>query len=178
MPNIRALGQTTTSGLMLSPGYGGGTANIEFQQMTGLNMANFSDTLLSPYQQLVATRPKFYSFNQMWNEHCGDEYSTSCSIGYHPFKQFFYLRGVNYKKFGFSHLYTLDSDPKIAHGEAYVGPNGTKTEVSDEEAYKTSSRRFARTPSRTSRHSTFSSSRCRTMPRTQISTAPRTNSTA
>lgn len=97
MPNIRALGQTTTSGLMLSPGYGGGTANIEFQQMTGLNMANFSDTLLSPYQQLVATRPKFYSFNQMWNEHCGDEYSTSCSIGYHPFKQFFYLRGVNYK---------------------------------------------------------------------------------
>lgn len=136
MPNIRALGQTTTSGLMLSPGYGGGTANIAFQQMTGLNMANFSDTLLSPYQQLVATRPKFYSFNQMWNEHCGDEYSTSCSIGYHPFKQFFYLRGVNYKKFGFSHLYTLDSDPKIAHGEAYVGPNGTKTEVSDEEAYK------------------------------------------
>ena len=136
MPNIRALGQTTTSGLMLSPGYGGGTANIEFQQMTGLNMANFSDTLLSPYQQLVATRPKFYSFNQMWNDHCGDEYSTSCSIGYHPFKQFFYLRGVNYKKFGFSHLYTLDSDPKIAHGEAYVGPNGTKTEVSDEEAYK------------------------------------------
>ncbi len=136
MPNIRALGQTTTSGLMLSPGYGGGTANIEFQQMTGLNMANFSDTLLSPYQQLVATRPKFYSFNQMWNEHCGDEYSTSCSIGYHPFKQFFYLRGMNYKKFGFSHLYTLDSDPKIAHGEAYVGPNGTKTEVSDEEAYK------------------------------------------
>ena len=136
MPNIRALGQTTTSGLMLSPGYGGGTANIEFQQMTGLNMANFSDTLLSPYQQLVATRPKFYSFNQMWNEHCGDEYSTSCSIGYHPFKQFCYLRGVNYKKFGFSHLYTLDSDPKIAHGEAYVGPNGTKTEVSDEEAYK------------------------------------------
>ena len=136
MPNIRALGQTTTSGLMLSPGYGGGTANIEFQQMSGLNMANFSDTLLSPYQQLVATRPKFYSFNQMWNEHCGDEYSTSCSIGYHPFKQFFYLRGVNYKKFGFSHLYTLDSDPKIAHGEAYVGPNGTKTEVSDEEAYK------------------------------------------
>lgn len=136
MPNIRALGKTTTSGLMLSPGYGGGTANIEFQQMTGLNMANFSDTLLSPYQQLVATRPKFYSLNQMWNEHCGDEYSTSCSIGYHPFKQFFYLRGVNYKKFGFSHLYTLDSDPKIAHGEAYVGPNGTRTEVSDEEAYK------------------------------------------
>lgn len=179
MPNIRALGQTTTSGLMLSPGYGGGTANIEFQQMTGLNMANFSDTLLSPYQQLVATRPKFYSFNQMWNEHCGDEYSTSCSIGYHPFKQFFYLRGVNYKKFGFSHLYTLDSDPKIAHGERPMsGRTARRRKCRTKRPTRTSSRRFARTPSRTSRHSTFSSSRCRTMPRTQISTAPRTNSTA
>lgn len=136
MPNIRALTQQTTSGLMLSPGYGGGTANIEFQQMTGLSMANFSDTLLSPYQQLVATRPKFYSFNQIWNADCGGEYSTSCSVGFHPYLQSFYLRGVNYKKFGFSHLYTLDSDPKIKFGQPYTGPNNTSTYVSDEEAYK------------------------------------------
>ena len=46
MPFIRSLGDVTTAGLMLSPGYGGGTANIEFQQMTGLSMANFSDTML------------------------------------------------------------------------------------------------------------------------------------
>ncbi|MDE5641245.1 MAG: LTA synthase family protein, partial [Bifidobacterium castoris] len=48
MPNVRALGEVATSGLMLSPGYGGGTANIEFQQMTGLSMANFNGSLLSP----------------------------------------------------------------------------------------------------------------------------------
>lgn len=136
MPNIRSLEGTTTSGLMLSPGYGGGTANIEFQQMTGLNMANFSSTMLSPYQQLVATRSKFYSFNQIWNADCGDTYSTECSVGFHPYHQFMYLRGTNYKKFGFSHLYTLDSDPKIPHSKAYVGPNGQTGNVSDEEAYK------------------------------------------
>ena len=77
MPFIRSLGDVTTAGLMLSPGYGGGTANIEFQQMTGLSMANFSDTMLSPYQQLVPTRPKMYSFNQMWNQACGSTWVYS-----------------------------------------------------------------------------------------------------
>lgn len=131
MPNIRSLKDTTTSGLMLSPGYGGGTANIEFQQMTGLNMANFSDTMLSPYQQLVANRSKFYSFNQIWNVDCGGTYSTDCSVGFHPYYQYMYLRGTNYKKFGFSHLYTLDSKPKIPHSD-----NGGGGNVPDTEAYK------------------------------------------
>ncbi|MEE1295523.1 MAG: LTA synthase family protein [Bifidobacterium sp.] len=132
MPYIRSLKGTTTTGLMLSPGYGGGTANIEFQQMTGLSMANFATSMLSPYQQLVATRSRFYSFNQMWNEACG---SDSCSVGFHPYLQSFYLRGVNYKKFGFSHLYTLDSDPQISHQGKYKGELGETTTVTDEQAY-------------------------------------------
>ena len=53
IPNIRNIKNTTTSGLMLSPGYGGGTANIEYQALTGLNLANFNDSLIVPYQQLV-----------------------------------------------------------------------------------------------------------------------------
>lgn len=136
MPNLRKLSKTNTSGLMLSPGYGGGTANVEFQQMTGLSMVNFSPTMLSPYQQLVPNTNNLYSFNQIWNEHCGEKYSTSCSIGYHPYLQFFYLRNINYRKFGFSHFYTRDSDPQIKHGQQYTGPNGRVTHVSDEEAYK------------------------------------------
>lgn len=56
MPNIRAIKDATTSGLMLSPGYGGGTANIEYQALTGLNMANFDESMLSVYQQLVPPR--------------------------------------------------------------------------------------------------------------------------
>ena len=129
MPEIRNLESTTTSGLMLSPGYGGGTANIEFQQMTGLSMANFSDSMLSPYQQIVPTRPQFFSFNQMWNKACG---SDACSVGFHPYLQGFYLRNVNYRKFGFSHFYTLDSDPQIPH----QGTGGAAGNVSDEQAYQ------------------------------------------
>ena len=53
MPNIRALKETTTSGLMLSPGFGGGTANIEYQSLTGLDLALFDDSMQSMYQELV-----------------------------------------------------------------------------------------------------------------------------
>lgn len=133
MPGIRGIESTTTSGLMLSPGYGGGTANIEFQQMTGLSMANFSDSMLSPYQQLVPNRLQFFSFNQMWNQACG---SDACSVGFHPYLQGFYLRNVNYQKFGFSHLYTLDSNPQIKHQGAYQGVGGTSETVTDEQAYQ------------------------------------------
>lgn len=48
MPNIRHVKAQTTSGLMLSPGYGGGTANIEYQALSGLSMANYSSTLPLP----------------------------------------------------------------------------------------------------------------------------------
>ena len=66
IPNIRNIKNTTTSGLMLSPGYGGGTANIEYQALTGLNLANFNDSLIVPYQQLVPNQNDPYSFNQIW----------------------------------------------------------------------------------------------------------------
>lgn len=134
MPNIHALSNTATTGLMLSPGYGGGTANIEFQQMTGLSMANFNGSMLSPYQQLLPTRPEVFSFNQMWNEACGGD--DSCSVGFHPFLQRFYLRNANYRKFKFSHLYTLDSDPKIKHAGTYEGKSGKSGNVTDEQAYQ------------------------------------------
>ena len=136
MPNIRKLDSTTTSGLMLSPGYGGGTANIEFQQLTGLTMANYNASLLTPYQQLLPQRSQFYSFNTIWNASCGKAYSTNCSIGYHPYHQSFYMRQANYKKMGFSHFYALDSDPAIPHGKQYVGTNGEQGYVSDSDAYQ------------------------------------------
>ena len=81
MPNIRALKDVTTSGLMLSPGYGGGTANIEYQSLTGMNLANFNDQLISPYQQLVPSQKNVYTFNQIWNDAC----QAQCSYAFHPY---------------------------------------------------------------------------------------------
>lgn len=133
IPNIRALKQDTTSGLMLSPGYGGGTANIEYQALTGLNLANFNDTLAVPYQQLVPNQKNPYSFNQIWNQ----EYGASGSVAIHPFYQNMYLRDTNFKKFGFSKLYTLDSEPPLKHTEKidnspYVSDSASYQNVLDE----------------------------------------------
>ena len=111
MPNIRAIKNSTTSGLMLSPGYGGGTANIEYQALTGLNMANFDESILSVYQQLVPSQKEPYSFNRIWSE----QYGESGSIAFHPYYKNMYLRDHNYDRFGFSKLLTLDSDPAIKH---------------------------------------------------------------
>ncbi|MCQ4948003.1 hypothetical protein NE602_27885, partial [Bacteroides cellulosilyticus] len=44
MPNIERLKKNNTSGLMISSGYGGGTANMEYMTLTGLALCNFSPT--------------------------------------------------------------------------------------------------------------------------------------
>ncbi len=111
MPNIRALKDVTTSGLMLSPGYGGGTANIEYQSLTGMNLANFNDQLISPYQQLVPSQKNVYTFNQIWNDAC----QVKCSYAFHPYLKNFYLRDSNYKKFGFKYFRTIDSKPALKY---------------------------------------------------------------
>lgn len=128
IPNIRNIKNTTTSGLMLSPGYGGGTANIEYQALTGMNLANFNDSLIVPYQQLVPNQSDPYSFNQIWTQ----KYGTKGSTAVHPFQQSMYLRNINYKKFGFSYLYTLDSKIPLKH----TNHIDRSPYVSDSEAYQ------------------------------------------
>lgn len=128
MPNIRALKNTTTSGLMLSPGYGGGTANIEYQALTGWDLALFDNSMQVPYQQLVPHQKVTETFNQLWN----DRYGASGSIAFHPYYKNMYLRDIDYKKFGFSHFYTLDSNPPITHHDGL----DNSPYASDAEAYQ------------------------------------------
>ena len=119
MPHIRSIKEGTTSGLMLSSGYGGGTANLEFQAMTGLSMANFDPSLTSPYQQVIPHLNWIPTVNQAWG-------SPSKSLAFHPYESSMYSRAENYKKFGFSHFYSLTGPDQIAHQDRidrsqYVG---------------------------------------------------------
>lgn len=50
---ISQLGTETTSGLMKSDFYGGGTANMEFQSLTGLPFYNFSPSIAIAYTEIV-----------------------------------------------------------------------------------------------------------------------------
>ena len=108
MPNIHKIKAGTTSGLMLSSGYGGGTANLEYMGLSGLSMANFDSSLSSPYQQLVPSQHWTPTINQMWG-------APANSLGYHPYESSMYSRATNYKKFGFSHFYTLTGPDVIKY---------------------------------------------------------------
>ena len=108
MPFVRELKSKTTSGLMLSSGYGGGTANLEYMALTGLSMSNFAPSLSSPYQQLVPTQKWSASVNQLWGE--------QASLAFHPYQSNMYSRNSVYNNFEFSHFYSL-SDPE------YINPN-------------------------------------------------------
>jgi len=108
MPSIRKIKAGTTSGLMLSSGYGGGTANLEYMGLSGLSMANFDSSLSSPYQQLVPSQHWTPTINQMWG-------APANSLGYHPYESSMYSRATNYKKFGFSHFYTLTGPDVIKY---------------------------------------------------------------
>lgn len=108
MPNIRKIKAGTTSGLMLSSGYGGGTANLEYMGLSGLSMANFESSLSSPYQQLVPSQHWTPTINQLWG-------APVNSLGYHPYGSSMYSRATNYKKFGFSHFYTLTGPDVIKY---------------------------------------------------------------
>ena len=128
MPNIRAIKDITTSGLMLSPAIGGGTANIEHQALTGLSLALFDDSMQSPYQELVPHQKEPYTFNQIWNS----KYGKNGSVAFHTYYKDMYLRDSNYKKIKFSKLYTLDSNPAITHQDRV----DNSLYVSDEAAYQ------------------------------------------
>lgn len=108
IPNTREIKEHTTGGYMLSSGYGGGTANLEYMSLTGMSMANFDPSLTSPYQQLIPGEKWTPTINQLWG-------SKEHSVAFHPYEPSMYLRANNYKKFGFSHFYSLEPPEVIAH---------------------------------------------------------------
>lgn len=118
---IRKLMTTTTSGHMLSAGYGGGTGNMEYESLTGFNMGVFSTTI-TPYTQ-VTSRYKFYPT-------IGMDFKYSSAL--HPFNGTFYGRIDNYRRFKFNKFAYLGSKYKIYDKKTI----GTNPYLSDETAYQ------------------------------------------
>lgn len=130
IPFITDVKNRTDSGLMLSSGYGGGTANLEYMSLTGLSMVNFDSSLTSPYQQLVPNASWTPTVNRYW----GDK---SNSVAFHPYEPSMYLRSTNYKKFGFSKFYALQGPDVIQHKDMidkspYVSDDAAYTSALDE----------------------------------------------
>lgn len=99
LPTLRWLQAGYTSGQILSPTFGGGTANVEFEVLTG-----FSNTFLPsgsiPYQQYVKRpMPSLASVLPQYGYR---------SIAIHPFHKWFWNRTEAYKMLGFQEFIGLD----------------------------------------------------------------------
>lgn len=122
IPQIDKTKKNNTSGMMLSSGYGGGTANMEYMTLTGFSMSIFSSTLTTPFTQLVGNLTNNPSVLAYFNH----------ATAIHPFTGTFYNRDTVYKKFGFNRFYSLNGHYKVRHRH-YLGNN---TYVDDQSAYE------------------------------------------
>lgn len=93
LPNIHRIEEETTSGLMKSDGYGGGTANMEFQSLTGLPMYNYSNMVSIMYADVVPKIAKLPSLS--------DAYAPKNRIAIHLANANNYSRSVVYDKLNF-----------------------------------------------------------------------------
>ncbi|WEV70666.1 LTA synthase family protein [Lactobacillus sp. ESL0785] len=99
---IQSMKSRSTYGTMLSAGYGGGTANMEWETLTGLNMGMFKSNL-TPYVQVVPN----YSFYPT----IGMNFDYKSAI--HPFIGTYYSRMEDYHRFKFDKFVYLGSGYKI-----------------------------------------------------------------
>lgn len=92
-PFINSLQPSIPNGLMLSDGYGGGTANMEFQSLTGLAMYNMSPSVSTIYTE-IATGMRFIPS-------ISDQFSVSNRIAIHLESGNNYSRNLIYNKLVF-----------------------------------------------------------------------------
>ena len=122
MTNIRNIKKNTTSGLMMSTGYGGGTANIEWESLTGLDLSSLSPTLPTPYTQLVTKQNLAPNITNLFDE----------KVAVHPYVASLYNRKNVFKKFGFQQFYYVGSKDKLK----YTHKIDDSPYIDDESAYK------------------------------------------
>ncbi|MFC5177020.1 LTA synthase family protein [Nocardioides taihuensis] len=118
----RATMATTASGSLLSEGYGGGTATMEFEVLTGLPLRNFEPQVTSPYQMVVPDLP---SFPSAVGALAADGHRT---IAIHPYQTQMYRREEVYRAFGFDQFVhdttmaeqtRLERSPYLSDSTAY-----------------------------------------------------------
>ncbi|WP_414839634.1 LTA synthase family protein [Carnobacterium sp. TMP28] len=122
MPLLRERMENQMSGEILSEGYGGGTANIEFEALTGLSLEPFSSNLSTPYTQIPSLMNDFPSAVSYFKE---AGYSTTAI---HPYNTSMYKRKQVYEQFGFDRFLdeetmaynqTIANNPYISDDAAY-----------------------------------------------------------
>lgn len=117
-----AVADQTYSGQMLSQNYGGGTANIEFEALTGFSMGLFNAQLTTPYTMLV---PKMNQLPSIVSTLKDQNYHTTAI---HPYNTSMYKRKDVYEVLSFDEFIsentmtytdTIEDNPYISDASAY-----------------------------------------------------------
>ncbi len=108
--NISALRSECVAGNLISPEYGGGTSNIEFEVLTGLSTDSDSMTAIPFNDYMYADFP---SITNYLKSRCG--YST---YALHPYNTLLYNRVAAYSDLGFERFLdeTSFDNPELAGG--------------------------------------------------------------
>lgn len=122
LADYHTVADQTYSGQMLSQNYGGGTANIEFEALTGFTMALFNAQLTTPYTMLV---PKMNQLPSIVSTLKDQNYHTTAI---HPYNTSMYKRKDVYEVLGFDEFIsentmtytdTIEDNPYISDASAY-----------------------------------------------------------
>ncbi|WP_175580124.1 LTA synthase family protein [Enterococcus florum] len=122
LADYRTVAEDTYSGQMLSQNYGGGTANIEFEALTGFSMELFNAQMTTPYTMLI---PKMETIPSLVSLTKKQGYQTTAI---HPYNTSMYKRKDVYDIFGFDHFLdeetmthtsTIEDNPYISDEAAY-----------------------------------------------------------
>lgn len=103
LQEYKDLAQQTYSGKMLSQNYGGGTANIEFEALTGFSMELLNPQMTTPYTMLVPKMDRLPSLVSLSTER---GYNTTAI---HPYDTSMYKRQDVYSILGFDQFMDQDS---------------------------------------------------------------------
>lgn len=122
LPNIDNVMDNTSSGHMVSSGYGGGTAGIEYSTLTGFNITSYRPTVTMPYSQLTSSINEKSTITGQFDN----------KIVVHPYVGSFYNRRAVYKNMGINYFYTTDSAVPVKYQKTIDGD----AHISDESAYK------------------------------------------
>jgi len=129
-PNVstnmdRLKAEAVVSGKMLSSGYGGGTANIEYMTLTGMPLATYAPEMTVPYVQVVPFAKQVPNITNGFNQ----------KDVLHPFVGSLYNRRAAYQKMGINNFYTTDSKTAVYPKRYQAGvKDGDYT--SDDNAFK------------------------------------------
>ena len=121
IPKTEATMQHTLSGKMLAPGFGSGTANTEYELLTGQSLSQLSPQLSVPYEQLVSHYNDYPSAVGYFLAH------GHVPIAIHPFSPRMYARTKVFQTFGFDKFISKDQ-------MKYKGRGGGRF-IDDQSAY-------------------------------------------